>query len=1003
MRSHRIWHISLLELCIVLALSTIGLVAHVGALQPVESPVADLLLPEGPESINRTLDAGGGRLPDAVQTRVDRALRGFAEETGAHWYAIDWNPVTLTPRLVTGSGIDQGIEVRNAATAERLARGFVDRSVALWRLDASRLSTEKVAHGLGKWSVHFRQIADGRPVIGSRLTVTLTDAGRVAAFGGDLWPELSAPARAALSESEAQTRAWRTMHARGAVPIALGPSDRVWTEMLGVLPASADAGYLVYRVRLAVREPAGAWMLDIDAQDGTVRQIQNMLRTADCFGTATGDIEFPGWCFGSNALPAGLLDIQIGGVGSTTTAADGSFWLPWGLEDPVPISADLQGPYVDVDNTQDPDAHFAGMLQPGVPFSLQWDDSNSRADERDVFHATTATHEFVKGIDPGWSDLDFPLPARVNLQQQCNAYWDGSSINFFHEAGNCANTGQIADVVAHEYGHGVTDYLYGPADPPSDMHEGNSDVIGNYLTNESKMGRGFYLSDCENGIRDSNNDLHWPEDLQGEGHFDGQIIAGFHWDARENLMATLGDEAGHARASALWHFARALGLPPTQPEQVWWTFLADDNDGNLDNGTPNHDALWPAADHHGFDYPEAFTDVVIHHTPLLHAAALPGQPIEIRAVIYSFAGAMNPDSIRVYYRETGAPEFDSVVMTAMAEPDTYHGLVPNFPVGTMLDYYILAADVEQNRLTRPAGAPVEFYQADVVSVYESFEFAGDWTVGAPGDYATTGLWVRCDPAGTRGGGGVQIQPEDDTTPDPGIFAWITGQYEGGGIDQSDANGRTTLLSPVYDLTGAISARLRFNAWFQSFGYPPTGANLKVDVSSDGFFWTTIYQREGMDMTPAWEAVDIDITSLFAPLGPLRVRVVMNGRTGYTIDEGGFDDLVILAPTSGSAAPDPGPAAVGPLRLALASGNPLVGNDPAQIRFALPQAADVRLRVLDPSGRVVRTLLDGRREAGGHPIAWDRRDDAGRPVGSGIYLLQLMTPEGNRSLRLILTH
>jgi len=999
MHHHRIRPAALCLLGLAVAVGTQGLTAPAHALLPLAAPLADELLPQGPESINRATGAGSGLLSEADQIRADRGLRAFAQETGAHWYAVGWNPVTLTPRLVTGSGLDQGGPIQSAAAAGRQARAFLERSRALWRLDPSELKVEQAVHGLGKWSVHFYQQAGGHRVLGSRVTVLLTDAGRVAAFGGDLWPELPAPPLAALSESEAQARAWSALQARGAVRPAPGAADRIWTETLGILPAAADAGYLVYRIRLAVREPIGAWMLDVDATDGTVHQIQNVLRTADCFGTATGDIEDPGWCFGSALRPAGLLEVTVDGVGTDTTAADGSFHLPYGGTDPLAIAADMRGAYVRVDNTQDPDAHFAGTLVPGEPFTLLWDDSNSRTDERDVFHSTTAAHEFVKGIDPAWVDLDFSMTANVNLQQQCNAFWDGSGINFFHEAGNCANTGRLMDVVAHEYGHGVTDYMYGPNDPPSDMHEANSDVIGNYLIDESKMGRGFYLDDCENGIRESDNDLRWPDDLQGEGHFDGQILAGFHWDARENLIASLGHEAGHARASALWHFARAQGLPPTQPAQVWWTFLTDDDDGILDNGTPNHDALWPAAEHHGFPYPEAFENVVIHHTPLLHAAALPGQPIEVGAVIYSFGGAMLADSVRVCFRESGAPEFDSVVMAPTGEPDHYVGQVPNYPVGTLLDYYILAVDVEHHRLTRPAGAPSEFYQVDVVSVYDAFEEESGWTVGALGDTATEGIWERCDPSGTRSPGGVTIQPENDTTPDPGAIAWITGQYEGGDIANGEANGRTTLLSPVYDLTGAASVRVRFNAWFQSFGYPPSGAFLNVDVSRDGLFWTTIYHREGMDMTPAWEAADVDVTPLISPIGTLRVRVVMNGRPDRaTIDEGGLDDLVVIA-SSASAAPEPAPPSDGLLRLALASGNPLVGSS-ALVRFTLPQAGAVRLGVVDPSGRQVRTLLAGQRAAGPHAIAWDRRDDHGRVVGSGLYLLRLMTPAGERTLRLI---
>ena len=34
---------------------------------------------------------------------------------------------------------------------------------------------------------------------------------------------------------------------------------------------------------------------------------------------------------------------------------------------------------------------------------------------------------------------------------------------------------------------------------------------------------------------------------------------------------------------------RVLGTPQTQPDQVFWTFVADDDDGVIQNGTPNYE------------------------------------------------------------------------------------------------------------------------------------------------------------------------------------------------------------------------------------------------------------------------------------------------------------------------------------------------------------------------------------------------------------------------------
>ncbi|MDP2701829.1 MAG: erythromycin esterase family protein, partial [Candidatus Rokubacteria bacterium] len=42
----------------------------------------------------------------------------------------------------------------------------------------------------------------------------------------------------------------------------------------------------------------------------------------------------------------------------------------------------------------------------------------------------------------------------TNIAQTCNAFWNGSTLNFFRSGGGCNNTGEIRDVMQHEWGHG---------------------------------------------------------------------------------------------------------------------------------------------------------------------------------------------------------------------------------------------------------------------------------------------------------------------------------------------------------------------------------------------------------------------------------------------------------------------------------------------------------------------------------------------------------------------
>lgn len=78
----------------------------------------------------------------------------------------------------------------------------------------------------------------------------------------------------------------------------------------------------------------------------------------------------------------------------------------------------------------------------------------------------------------------------------------------------------------------------------------------------------------------------------------------------------------------------------------------------------------------------------------------------------------------------------------------------------------------------------------------------------------------------------------------------------------------------------------------------------------------------------------------------------------------------------------------PMEFSVVGANPVVGQ--SAVRFSLPKAANVTLRVYSTSGALVRTLVNGQMPAGANTINWNLRDDAGRPVGSGLYLYELNT-------------
>jgi hypothetical protein len=89
-------------------------------------------------------------------------------------------------------------------------------------------------------------------------------------------------------------------------------------------------------------------------------------------------------------------------------------------------------------------------------------------------------------------------------------------------------------------------------------------------------------------------------------------------------------------------------------------------------------------------------------------------------------------------------------------------------------------------------------------------------------------------------------------------------------------------------------------------------------------------------------------------------------------------------------------AAGTVRKGSVSGNLRLASSPipfypiSRVKVCLPQKAKVTLKVYDPSGRLVRTLVEGRLGKGYHTFNWNGTDARGRSVAAGMYVYRLFT-------------
>ena len=80
----------------------------------------------------------------------------------------------------------------------------------------------------------------------------------------------------------------------------------------------------------------------------------------------------------------------------------------------------------------------------------------------------------------------------------------------------------------------------------------------------------------------------------------------------------------------------------------------------------------------------------------------------------------------------------------------------------------------------------------------------------------------------------------------------------------------------------------------------------------------------------------------------------------------------------------------PVSFALFQNYPNPFNPETEIRFQLPEASHVGLRIFNTLGQEIRTLVDSPYALGSHSISWEGKDHGGNLVASGVYLYQLQT-------------
>jgi hypothetical protein len=283
------------------------------------------------------------------------------------------------------------------------------------------------------------------------------------------------------------------------------------------------------------------------------------------------------------------------------------------------------------------------------------------------------------------------------------------------------------------------------------------------------------------------------------------------------------------------------------------------------------------------------------------------------------------------------------------------------------------------------------------AVYDECEAEAPWSLASPGDNAASGLWVRGDPVGTTSNS-QQCQPEDDHTAAPATDCYFTGQGAvGGAADAADVDvGKTTLTTPLLDLSHITEARVTYWRWYtNNLGDSPNLDRWVVRISGDGgASWVTL--ENTTVSANIWTRISFLVSDFLTPTNQMLVRFIAADLGPNSLIEAAVDDFEVSGPSA--------PAGIGeqptPVTLRLDAPRPNPFPAGTRVRFALPEAAPVSLQIFGIDGRLVRALVGGTRPAGEHEVVWDGRDGSGRSASPGIYFCRLKAGSHELSQRMV---
>jgi hypothetical protein len=749
-----------------------------------------------------------------------------------------------------------------------------------------------------KYCASFRQVIRGVPVVSGSVHVLMDLEGRALSIESSAvpGPELARtpPVRAAASAGSEALRAFSRI---------AGSEGTISGSARLVLDQVFDNGGL--RATLA-------WEVDVfgAGTDGIPRGLRLRIADADLSLTSreelvhscdvTGTVfvlTTPGTLPDTAANPtvqAPIAHVQVTSAqGSAVTDINGNFNIA-GASAPLAVSVGFEGPFTTSTNAQAPLYSLQTNLNSSSGNSIVM---NSPAQPLYTAEANSMTwigrlRDYVRAVNPSDATADFDALSNLNLAQTCNAYYAGSSVNFFAAGGGCVNTA-YSTVIAHEMGHWLN-VRYNSGNGGDGFGEGNADNWATYLTDQPVVGDGFF----GNGsiIRTGLNTRPFCGDTAGgcygEVHADGEVLLGALWKVRSRLKAALGSSAGQAAADVFfnsWMNAFDDSQIKTIIRTHW--LVLDDDDGDINNGTPHLAVI-----NQGF-VDQGFPTFVPLPVSLTGVTQLQNTTDEIGPyLVFAHATANTSPPLlqpELFWRVDGG-NFNTIPMSALGG-NQFVAAIPGHSSPAKIEYYVRASDSQGAASIVPSGAPTTLLRFVVGDerIYFSDLFDTPFTNWQTGSNGGPDDWQYQSPVGLAG---------DPSAPRTGLKCWGTDLGAPPFDGFYSPNVSCWIESPPIDLGNCPRPRLRFQRWLTVESALHDQARILVNGQ---LLWQNSPAADQVDL--GWTEVEYDMTSLAAGNANTKIRfeLISDGqvqRGGWNVD----DIQIVMVSAVGQGCLDPIP-------------------------------------------------------------------------------------------------